>query len=159
MPAKGTADIEIAIQGIIEKKPKNKVVKKFLESRIEELSKAKMKWDSPCSTSDRFQSYGCSLWQSPIWDLTHDYLCDSDLCDQPPNPAQWVPEEICQPPDDGLFCAYRVNLLSHSPYGHLMASRCVRSWRSLHILLLRRRIGCQEATTSYYSGFRRDMNW
>ena len=43
MPAKGTADIEIAIAGIIEKKPKNKVVKKFLESRIEELSKAKMK--------------------------------------------------------------------------------------------------------------------
>jgi hypothetical protein len=43
MPAKGTADIEIAIQGIIEKKPKNKIVKKFLESRIEELSKAKMK--------------------------------------------------------------------------------------------------------------------
>jgi lipopolysaccharide biosynthesis regulator YciM len=43
MPAKGTADIEIAIQGIIEKKPKAKVVKKFLESRIEELSKAKMK--------------------------------------------------------------------------------------------------------------------
>lgn len=43
MPAKGTAEIEIAIQGIIEKKPKNKIVKKFLESRIEELSKAKMK--------------------------------------------------------------------------------------------------------------------
>jgi len=43
MPAKGTADIEIAIAGIIEKRPKNKVVKKFLESRIEELSKAKMK--------------------------------------------------------------------------------------------------------------------
>jgi hypothetical protein len=43
MPAKGTADIEIAIQGIIEKRPKNKIVKKFLESRIEELSKAKMK--------------------------------------------------------------------------------------------------------------------
>jgi len=43
LPAKGTADIEIAIQGIIEKKPKNKVVKKFLESRIEELSKSKMK--------------------------------------------------------------------------------------------------------------------
>jgi lipopolysaccharide biosynthesis regulator YciM len=43
MPAKGTADIEIAIQGIIEKKPKNKIVKKFLETRIEELSKAKMK--------------------------------------------------------------------------------------------------------------------
>lgn len=43
MPAKGLADIEMAIQGIIEKKPKNKVVKKFLEGRIEELSKAKMK--------------------------------------------------------------------------------------------------------------------
>ena len=43
MPAKGTADIEMAIAGIIEKKPKNKVVKKFLESRIEELSKVKMK--------------------------------------------------------------------------------------------------------------------
>jgi len=43
MPAKGTADIEIAIQGIIEKRPKGKVVKKFLESRIEELSKNKMK--------------------------------------------------------------------------------------------------------------------
>jgi lipopolysaccharide biosynthesis regulator YciM len=43
MPAKGTADIEIAIQGIIEKRPKNKIVKKFLETRIEELSKAKMK--------------------------------------------------------------------------------------------------------------------
>ena len=43
MPAKGIAEIEVAIQGIIEKKPKNKIVKKFLESRIEELSKAKMK--------------------------------------------------------------------------------------------------------------------
>jgi hypothetical protein len=43
LPAKGTADIEIAIAGIIEKRPKGKVVKKFLESRIEELSKAKMK--------------------------------------------------------------------------------------------------------------------
>jgi len=43
LPAKGTADIEIAIQGIIEKRPKGKVVKKFLESRIEELSKNKMK--------------------------------------------------------------------------------------------------------------------
>lgn len=43
MPSKGTADIEIAIQGIIENKPKNKVVKKFLEGRIEELSKSKMK--------------------------------------------------------------------------------------------------------------------
>ena len=43
MPAKGTADMELSLNSIIEKKPKAKVVKKFFESRIEELSKTKMK--------------------------------------------------------------------------------------------------------------------
>jgi lipopolysaccharide biosynthesis regulator YciM len=43
MPAKGTADMELSLNSIIEKKPKDKVVKKFFESRIEELSKTKMK--------------------------------------------------------------------------------------------------------------------
>jgi len=42
-PAKGVSDIELTIEGIIEKKPKSKAIKKFLESRIEELTKTKMK--------------------------------------------------------------------------------------------------------------------
>jgi hypothetical protein len=42
-PAKGLSDIELSIEGIIEKKPKAKVIKKFLEGRIEELTKVKMK--------------------------------------------------------------------------------------------------------------------
>lgn len=42
-PAKGLADIEFGIEAIIEKQPKAKVVKKFLEMRIDELSKIKMK--------------------------------------------------------------------------------------------------------------------
>ena len=42
-PAKGVSDIELTIEGIIEKKPKSKAIKKFLESRIEELTKTKLK--------------------------------------------------------------------------------------------------------------------
>jgi hypothetical protein len=43
MPAKTTGDLEMGIQGIIEKKPKNKLVREFLQIRIDELSKTKMK--------------------------------------------------------------------------------------------------------------------
>jgi hypothetical protein len=43
MPAKTNGDLEMGIAGIIEKKPKNKIVKEFLQTRIDELSKAKMK--------------------------------------------------------------------------------------------------------------------
>ncbi len=39
---KGKAEIEMAIQGIIEKKPPRKVVAEFLEGRIKELSAAKL---------------------------------------------------------------------------------------------------------------------
>lgn len=42
-PSTGMADIEQSISAIIEKKPKNKVVKEFLQTRIDELSKSKMK--------------------------------------------------------------------------------------------------------------------
>jgi hypothetical protein len=42
-PAMGGAELEMAIEGIIEKKPKDKVVKQFLQTRIDELSKSKMK--------------------------------------------------------------------------------------------------------------------
>ena len=41
-PAKGKADIDMAIDGIIDKKPKNKVVKEFFQNRCDEMSKSKM---------------------------------------------------------------------------------------------------------------------
>jgi len=41
-PAKGKADIDMAIDGIIDKKPKNKVVKEFFQNRCDEMSKTKM---------------------------------------------------------------------------------------------------------------------
>ena len=39
---KGKADIEMAIQGIIEKKPKNKIVAEYFQSRIKDLTATKM---------------------------------------------------------------------------------------------------------------------
>lgn len=42
-PHKTVGDLELAIEGIIEKKPKAKFVKEFLQTRIDDLSKAKMK--------------------------------------------------------------------------------------------------------------------
>jgi lipopolysaccharide biosynthesis regulator YciM len=42
-PVRGNEELEMAIEGIIEKKPSDKVVKDFLKVRIDELSKAKMK--------------------------------------------------------------------------------------------------------------------
>ena len=41
-PVKDKKEIEQAIEGIIEKKPKNKVVKEFFQNRVDELSKSKM---------------------------------------------------------------------------------------------------------------------
>jgi len=41
-PVKGKAEIDQAIDGIIEKKPKNKVVKEFFQNRCDEMSKSKM---------------------------------------------------------------------------------------------------------------------
>jgi hypothetical protein len=43
MPAKTVGDLEMGIAGIIEKKPKRKIVQEFLQNRIDELSKVKMK--------------------------------------------------------------------------------------------------------------------
>ena len=43
MPAVGATQIEQSISAIIEKKPKNKVVREFLQTRVDELSKTKMK--------------------------------------------------------------------------------------------------------------------
>jgi len=40
---KGQAELEMSIQGIIEKKPRAKVVKEFFEERVKELSAVKMK--------------------------------------------------------------------------------------------------------------------
>ena len=40
---KGKAEIEMAIQGIIEKKPKNKIVAEYFQNRIKELTAEKMK--------------------------------------------------------------------------------------------------------------------
>jgi hypothetical protein len=40
-PAKN--ELEVGIEGIIEKKPKSKVVKEFFQNRIDEMSKSKMK--------------------------------------------------------------------------------------------------------------------
>jgi len=40
-PAKN--ELEVGIEGIIEKKPKNKAVKDFIQTRIDEMSKSKMK--------------------------------------------------------------------------------------------------------------------
>jgi hypothetical protein len=42
-PAMGGAELEMGLQGIIDKTPKDKVVKEFLQVRIDELSKSKMK--------------------------------------------------------------------------------------------------------------------
>jgi hypothetical protein len=41
-PVKGKAEIDMAIGGIIEKMPKNKVVKEFFQNRCDEMSKTKM---------------------------------------------------------------------------------------------------------------------
>ena len=40
---KTVGELEMAIDGIIEKRPKSKFVKEFLQTRIDELSKTKMK--------------------------------------------------------------------------------------------------------------------
>ena len=40
---KGKAELEMAIEGIIEKKPNDKVVREYLEGRVKELSAEKMK--------------------------------------------------------------------------------------------------------------------
>jgi len=40
---KGKAELEMSIEGIIEKKPRAKVVKEFFEERVKELSSEKMK--------------------------------------------------------------------------------------------------------------------
>jgi len=40
---KGKAELEMAIEGIIEKKPNDKVVKEYFENRVKELSDHKMK--------------------------------------------------------------------------------------------------------------------
>ena len=42
-PAIGMAEIEQGLEAIIEKKPRAKVVKAFFQTRIDELSKTKMK--------------------------------------------------------------------------------------------------------------------
>jgi hypothetical protein len=42
-PAVGATEIEQSLEAIIEKKPKSKIVKQFLQTRIDELSKSKMK--------------------------------------------------------------------------------------------------------------------
>jgi len=41
-PAKDKKELEMAIEGIIEKKPKNKVVREFFQNRVDEMSKNKM---------------------------------------------------------------------------------------------------------------------
>jgi hypothetical protein len=40
---KGKAELEMAIDGIIEKKPNDKVVREYFENRIKDLSTEKMK--------------------------------------------------------------------------------------------------------------------
>ena len=40
---KGKAELEMSIEGIIEKNPRSKVVKEFFEERVKELSAEKMK--------------------------------------------------------------------------------------------------------------------
>jgi hypothetical protein len=40
---RGKAELDMAIEGIIEKKPNKKVVKEYFENRIKELSAEKMK--------------------------------------------------------------------------------------------------------------------
>jgi len=40
-PAKN--ELEVGLEGIIEKKPKNSIVKVFFQNRIDEMSKSKMK--------------------------------------------------------------------------------------------------------------------
>jgi hypothetical protein len=43
LPATKVGDLDMGIEGIIEKKPKAKFVKEFLQIRIDEMSKTKMK--------------------------------------------------------------------------------------------------------------------
>jgi len=43
LPAVKVGDLDMGIEGIIEKKPKAKFVKEFLQTRIDEMSKTKMK--------------------------------------------------------------------------------------------------------------------
>jgi hypothetical protein len=40
---KGKAELEMAVEGIIDKKPHDKVVREYLENRVKELSAEKMK--------------------------------------------------------------------------------------------------------------------
>jgi hypothetical protein len=40
---KGKAELEMSIQGIIDKKPNDKVIKEYFEGRIKDLSAEKMK--------------------------------------------------------------------------------------------------------------------
>ena len=40
---KSKADLELGIQGIIEKKPKNKIVAEFFQNRVKDLTATKMK--------------------------------------------------------------------------------------------------------------------
>ena len=40
---KGKAELEMAISGIIEKKPKNKIVAEFFQNRIKEMTAEKMR--------------------------------------------------------------------------------------------------------------------
>jgi len=42
-PAIGATEMEQSLEAIIEKMPKSKIVKQFLQTRIDELSKGKMK--------------------------------------------------------------------------------------------------------------------
>jgi len=42
-PVRGNNELEMALDGIIEKKPGAKIVKEFFKTRVEELSKVKMK--------------------------------------------------------------------------------------------------------------------
>jgi hypothetical protein len=40
---KSKAELEMGIQGIIEKKPKNKIVAEFFQNRVKDLTATKMK--------------------------------------------------------------------------------------------------------------------
>jgi hypothetical protein len=42
-PAVSKGEIDMAIEGIIDKVPKSKIVKQFFQTRVDELSKIKMK--------------------------------------------------------------------------------------------------------------------
>jgi hypothetical protein len=41
-PAVGKLELEMGLEGIIDKKPKNKVVREFFQIRVDELSKTKI---------------------------------------------------------------------------------------------------------------------